>query len=417
MLDSEKQMPDDLPLVVAFIVAFVAAVLLAAAETSLLRVSSIRAATLAKSDPRGRRLAALIERLPRVLNTILFAALLAQIVAATVVGILAERWFGSLGVTLASILLTLVLFVYAEAIPKTYAVRHTDRVALAVCRPVAVLERILRPLVSLLVALADLQSPGKGVTTSPTVTEEELRLLAGHAVAEGQIEPHDEELIHRVFRFGDRRADDIMVPRTEIVGVPSATPVREAIRVALESGHRRLVVYDQDLDHVIGIVRLRDLVSLPSEKAETAVDQLSEEPLAVPESKRIVALLREMQTTGTHIALVIDEYGGTAGLVTIEDIVEELLGSISEDQREEDLVRIDESTWSVSGLLPIEDLESALGVELAEGPWNTVAGFVVGQLGRVPRAGDEVTVGDWTFRVTAVRGHRLVRIEVFRSES
>ncbi len=410
-------MPDDLPLVAAFIVAFLAAVLLAAAETSLLRVSSIRAATLARKDSRGRRLAALVDRLPQVLNTILFAALLAQIVAATVVGILAERWFGSLGVTLASILLTLILFVYAEAIPKTYAVRHTDRVALLVAGPVALLERVLRPLVWLLVALADLQSPGKGVTTSPTVTEEELRLLAGHAAAEGQIEPHDAELIHRVFRFGDRRADDIMVPRTEIVGVTSDTPVQEAIQEALRSGHRRLVVYEEDLDHITGIVRLRDLVAVPPERSDMTVGQLSEEPLAVPESKRIVALLREMQTTGTHIALVIDEYGGTAGLVTIEDIVEELLGSISEEQREEDLVRLDKWTWSVSGLLPIEDLEAALGVELAEGPWNTVAGFVVGQLGRVPRAGDEVTVGDWTFRVTAVRGHRLVRIEVLRSGS
>ncbi|MFQ5524220.1 MAG: hemolysin family protein [Acidimicrobiia bacterium] len=405
-------MPADLPLIVAFIVAFAAAVFLAAAETSLLRVSSIRAATLAESDSRGKRLAGLINRLPRVLNTILFAALLAQIVAATVVGILAERWFGSLGVTLASILLTLVLFIYGEAIPKTYAVRHTDQVALAVAGPVAVLEWVLRPLVLLLVALANLQSPGKGMTKSPTVTEEELRLLAGHAAAEGQIEPHDEELIQRVFRFGDRRADDIMVPRSEIVGVPSDMPVREAVQVALESGHRRLVVYEEDLDHVTGIVRLRDLVGVSREQAGVAAAQLSEEPLAVPETKRIVSLLREMQATGTHIALVVDEYGGTAGLVTIEDIVEELLGSISEDQREEDLVRVDESTWSVSGLLPIEDLEAALGLEFGKGPWNTVAGFVVGKLGRVPKAGDEVTVGNWRFRVTAVRGHRLVRIEV-----
>ena len=180
------EMPADVPLIIVFVVAFGAAVFLAAAETSLLRVSSVRAATLAKEEGRrGERLAQLIGRLPRVLNTILLMALLSQIVAATVVGILAEGWFGSLGVTLASVVLTIVLFIYAEAIPKTYAVRHADRVGLAVSGPVAVLELVLRPVVSLLVAIADLQAPGKGITTSPTVTEGELRLLAGRAAAEG----------------------------------------------------------------------------------------------------------------------------------------------------------------------------------------------------------------------------------------
>jgi CBS domain containing-hemolysin-like protein len=404
-------MQPDIPLIVAFVVAFAAAVFLAAAETSLLRISSVRAATLATEDPRGKRLARLIDRLPRILNTILLVALLSQIVAATVVGVLAQRWFGSLGVTLASIILTIVLFIYAEAIPKTYAVRHADRVALAMAGPVTALEWVLRPIVSLLVAIADLQSPGKGVTTSPTVTEEELRLLAGHAAAEGEIEYHDEELIHRVFRFGDRRADDIMVPRTEVVGVPADMPVEEAIGVALELGHRRLVVYEGDLDHVVGIVRLRDLVAAANHPG-TTVAELSEEPLAVPETKRIVPLLREMQATGTHIALVVDEYGGTAGLVTIEDIVEELLGSISEEQSEEDLVQLDDFTWSVSGLLPVEDLEAAVGAKFGNGRWNTAAGLVVAHLGRVPVVGDEVTVSGCTFRVTATRGHRVVRVEV-----
>jgi len=410
-------MQTDTPLIITFVVAFAVAVFLAAAETSLLRVSSVRAAILAGQDRRGERLAQLIGRLPRVLNTILLMALLSQIVAATVVGILAQRWFGSLGVTLASIVLTIVLFVYAEAIPKTYAVRHADRVALVLSTPVAGLEWVLRPVVSLLVAIADLHLPGKGITTSPTVTEEELRLLAGHAVAEGEIEPHDEELIQRVFRFGDRHVDDIMVPRTEVVGVPSDTSVEDAINVALKTGHRRLVVYEGDLDHVIGMVRLRDLVALPSDRTGMRVGDLSEEPLAVPETKRIVPLLREMQATGTHIALVVDEYGGTAGLVTIEDIVEELLGSISEDRGEEDLVQVNERTWSVNGLLPIEDLEGALGIQFGKGDWNTVAGLVVSHLGHVPAVGDEVTVSGCIFRVTAVRGHRLVRIEVTLQES
>ncbi|MEA1901993.1 MAG: hemolysin family protein [Actinomycetota bacterium] len=405
-------MPAEVPLIVIFVVAFGAAVFLAAAETSLLRISNVRAATLAKEEGRrGERLAQLIGRLSRVLNTILLTALLAQIVAATVVGILAERWFGSLGVTLASVVLTIVLFIYAEAIPKTYAVRHADRVGLAVSGPVAVLEWVLRPVVWLLVAIADLQAPGKGITTSPTVTEGELRLLAGRAAAEGEIEASDMELIERAFRFGDRRTDDIMVPRTEVVGVPSDTPVEKAVEIALEAGHRRLVVFEAGLDDVTGIVRLRDLVAIPPDRAGIPVGHLSQEPLVAPETKRIVTLLREMQETGTHLAVIVDEYGGMAGLVTVEDIAEELLGSISEDAVDEDLVQIGEASWSVNGLLPIEDLEATVGIELGEGEWNTVAGLVVGHLGRLPAVGDQVAVSGCTLRVTAIRGHRLVRIE------
>jgi len=412
VLDSTSEMPADVPLITVFVVAFVAAALLAAAETSLLRISSVRAATLAKEGGRrGRQLAQLIGRLPRVLNTILLTALLSQIVAATVVGIVAVRWFGSLGVTLASIVLTIVLFIYAEAIPKTYAVRHADRVGLAVAGPVAVLELLLRPIVSLLVTIADLQAPGRGIKTSPTVTEDELRLLAGRAAIEGEIESGDEELIERAFRFGDRRTDDIMVPRTEVVGVPSNTPVKKAVEVALEAGHRRLVVYEASLDHITGIVRLRDLVAVPSDCAGLAVGHLSQEPLVVPETKRIVTLLREMQETGTHLALVVDEYGGTAGLVTVEDIAEELLGSISEDVVDEDLVQVGELSWSVNGLLPVEDLEATVGIEFGEGDWNTTAGLVVNHLGRLPAVGDQVTVSECVLRVTAVRGHRVLRIE------
>lgn len=406
-------MSADLTLIVVVVAAFAAAVFLAAAETSFLRITPVRVATLGEEGGRrGERLAQLMARLPRVLSTILLSALLAQIVAATGVGILAERWFGTLGVTLASVILTILLFVYGEAIPKTYAVRHSDRVALAVSFPVATLELVLRPIVAVLVAFADLQAPGRGIATSPTVTENELRLLASHAAAEGEIESHDEELIERVFRFGDRRAYDIMVPRTDIVGVPYDATVERAVEVAVETGHRRLVVYDDNLDHIQGIVRLRDLVAVPSRRRQMIVRLLSQEPLMVPETKRVVPLLREMQESGIHFALILDEYGGTAGLVTVEDIAEELLGSIAEDDVEESIIRTSDAKWSVSGLLPVEDLEATTGVAFEGGNWNTVAGLVVGRLGHTPSVGDHIVASGHTLRVTAVRGHRVLRIEV-----
>lgn len=404
-------MPSTSLLIVVLIVAFLAAMFLAASETSLLRISRARALTLrSQGGRRGVRLAKLVTELPRVLNTILLLELLAQIGSATVTGMLAARWFGSLGVTIASVVLTMLLFIYAEAIPKTFAVRHADQVALRIAPAVALLAAVTKPVISVLVWLADLQAPGRGIAASPTVTEDELRWLARHAAVEGEIESGDRDLIERAFRFGDRRADDIMVPRTDIVGVPSNCSVADAIDTALEAGHRRLIVFEGTLDDIRGVVSLRSLVAVPTERRTIAVDHLASRPLTVPRSKHVTSLLREMQADGTHLAVVIDEYGGTAGLVTIEDIAEELVGSVTEP----DLVRTGESSWTVAGMLPVEDLREELGAELPDGDWNTAGGLVVGLLERLPRLGDEVAAGGYRFRITSIRGHRIHRIEVTR---
>ena len=402
-------------LVGTFVVAFVVAVFVAAAEAALLRMTPARATALAESSGRrGRRLISLVEDLPRVLSTILLTALLAQITAATVTGILADRWFGSVGVTVASIALTIALFIYGEAIPKTFAVRNSDQVALWMSGPVTALERALRPIVAVLVWFADLQAPGQGVTTSPTVTERELRILAGHAAQEGTIDEEDQRLIERAFRLGDRQTDDIMVPRTEIIGVPAETTVAEAIDVALEAGHRRLPVFDDHLDNITGVVRLRDLAGVPVERQHLAVAHLATEPLVVPETKRVVDLLREMQSKANHFAIVVDEYGGVAGLATVEDIAEELMGSISAGAALSELVAAGPGRWTAAGLLPVEDLAAALDIELPEGDWNTVGGLVVAELGRIPSVGDYLDIEGYHIRVIATRGRRINRVEVTR---
>lgn len=406
-------MASDLPLILGLIASVLAAIFLAAAETAILRISPIRAITLAENDRRGRRLQSLIDRLPAVLSAILLGALLTQIAAATLTGILAQRWFGTLGVTIASVVLTLFLFVYGEAIPKTFAVRHTDAVALVLAAPIGVLELLLRPVVGILVWFADIQMPGKGVTTSPTVTEDELRRLATRAAREGEITPEDLDLIERAFRFGDRRADDVMVPRTDIVAVDQDSTVEDALAVALRSGHRRLPVYEDTVEEISGLVTLKDLVRAEDDAGALPVRVLMTKPLVVPESKRIFDLLLEMQREHTHLAIVVDEYGGTAGLVTIEDIAEELLGSISEaDLGDAEAMTQTPGGWSIDGSVPVEDLEEMLDVDLPEGDWNTAAGLVMGLLGKVPAVGDEVEVDRYRMRVTQVRGRRVTRIEV-----
>ena len=409
-------MGSDLTLILVLVGAFVFAVFLAAVETAFIRVPAVRVRALAEDGSmRARVLAGLTDRLPEVLNAILLAALLSQIVAATVAGVLAARWFGSAGPAWASAVLTFVLYIYAEAIPKTYAVRHPDRVALALAVPLTGLELVLRPLVKVLLWIADLQMPGKGVITSPTITEDELRMLASKAATEGEITADDAALIERVFRVGDLQVDDIMVPRTDVVAVDETTSVGDALVTALEAGHRRLPVFAGSMEDITGVVRLRDLVKVPeTRRPELAVGRLGEEPLVVPEFKRVLDLLQEMQASGTHVAVVVDEYGGTAGIVTVEDIAEELLGSITEEPTEDDIVELGAGRWRVAGHVPVEDLAEIVGGDIDDSEWNTAAGLVLGLAGRIPSPGHEVSFEDHAFKVVGMRGRRITRIEIRR---
>lgn len=399
----------DVGLMVLLGIALVMAVFAALAETSLLRSSKVRVQSLASGgDRKARRLHGLQEDLPRVLNAVLLLALLSQIGAAAVAGLLAQRWFGNAGVTISSVVLTLVLFVYGEAIPKTYAVLHAERVGRLLAAPIQLLATVLRPVVSALVWFADLQAPGKGVSTGPTITEDELKLLTRSAAREGEITHEDRRLIERAFRLGDRHADDVMVPRTELVGVEITDTPDEALRRALASGHRRLPVFDGDLDNIVGLVRVRDL-------ADTTVTELAElvtPALFAPESKRVLDLLREMQHERVHLAIVVDEHGGTAGLITVEDVVEELFGDIGADPAKPPIEVLDDG-WEVDGALPVEDLVDIIDDdELLAGNWNTAAGLMMGRAGRVPEPGDEVRVGDTMMRVIEMDGRRITRLGI-----
>ena len=398
-------------LIALFVVLFLIAVVLAAAETALVRVSRVRIAARAdEGGRRAKRTLQLLDDLPHVLNTTLLVVLLVQIGAATVTGILAERWFGSLGVTIASIALTVFLFVYSEAIPKTYAYRNAASVVMALAYPVGLLTSVLRPVVSVLVMFADLHAPGKGIATTPTVTERELRSLAAAAATEGEITDADLSLIEGAFRLGDRVAEEVMVPRVDVVGIAASSPAATALDLALATGHRRLVAFEDGIDNIIGVVRQRDLFANP----DSPVSELAYKPLVVAESKRVIELLREMQDAATHVAVVIDEHGGTAGLVTIEDIVEDLFGVVSEEGviAQPLLHALGNNKWQVDGRMLTNDLATELDIKLPEGDWTTVAGMVMGLAGSLPRQGTQLQAGDASIRVVGLRRRRIREVEV-----
>jgi CBS domain containing-hemolysin-like protein len=409
---------DSVPLLVGLAALVAIAAYLGAAEAALLRVSRVRAAVLAEQGDRAAaRVVRLVDDLPRTMNAVLLLVLLVQVGAATIAGVVAERHFGNTGVTVASVVLTLVMFVYAEAIPKTLAVRNPTRVARAVSAPVAGLALAVRPLVSLLVRFADLQAPGKGVQTGMSMTEAELVALAVEAEAAGTIDETDRELIERAFAVGDLRVGEVIVPRIDVVAVSAGTPIEEALDRAVAAGHRRLPVYGRDLDDITGVVRLRDLAAAVADgRAGLAVADLLTPVLAVPESLPIIRVLRQMQQQRRSLAVVIDEHGGTAGMVTIEDLVEELVGEIAdEDASPLPPVRLDEpGSWLVEGTADRRDLEEALGVDLPEGEWATAAGLVISECGRIPVPGEAIAIGDFEVEVLAGTRRRIRRMRFSR---
>lgn len=404
----------DIQLIALLILLFIAAVFLAAAEASLLRVPRIRVEVLADGgDAAAGRVLRLVEDLPRIMNTVLLTVLFVQIGAATVAGVVAERNFGGIGITIVSALLTIVLFVYAEAIPKTYAVRRPLAVARWVARPVAMLAKILHPIVSVLVWFADLQAPGRGIAGTIGVSEEELRRLAAEAASSGEIEPTDVELMERVFELGDARVDEILVPRLSIVAVGADTPVAVALDVAIATGHRRLPVYERDLDNITGVVRLRQLAAAVTDGRDILVGSIGTAPLVVPEFKSVIELLREMQRAGLHIAVVVDEHGGTAGIVTIEDVVAEVLGDVADEgeARVPDIINLDDRLV-VDARTDVDDLAERLGVEFPTGDFHTVGGLVIDAAGRIPEQGDSVDIAGHRFLVVSASQRRVKKLEV-----
>jgi CBS domain containing-hemolysin-like protein len=325
----------DVGLVAVLVALVVALFVLAMIEASLLHLRrSAVAADAADGDRRAQRLLGQLDELPTVMNAVLLAVLLVQVTSTALAGMLAQRWFGGTGITIAALGVTVVLFIYGEAIPKTMALADPVRHARRYSPAIAGLTMALRPFVAALLQVARWQSPRTRPGNSMSaVSEGELRQLTGEAVAAGEIEPSDAELIDKSLTLGDLRAAEILIPIEDVVSVAATAPVESALRTAIDAGHRRLIVHDGSRDRVTGFVRLRDLAHASStgDEAVTA-SQVRRSVLTVPSDELVIDVLREMQRRRCHVALVADRDDVTLGIVTVEDIVEELLGAIDEPE-------------------------------------------------------------------------------------
>ena len=391
---------------------------LAMAESSLTRMTRVRALAL---ESEGRRNATTLVRIesdpPRYLNSIYLSVMLVQNGSAVLVAILAEKTWSSSVVTIASLVWVLIYFVFVEAMSKTFGIQSSDRVSLALSPIVYLLGRLLSYPTRLLIGLANTLLPGKGLREGPFVSEGDIRSMAEVGHEEGSIHEDERELIHSIFEFGDTIAREVMVPRPDIVAVEDTESLRDVQALVLEHGYSRIPVYREDLDDVIGIVFAKDVLkALHQGKTDMPLADIVRTPRWVPESKKVADLLREMQREKFHLALVTDEYGSVTGIISLEDLLEELVGEITDeyDREEPEVVEVSDGVYRVSGKVSIDDLNDELDAELPDEDWDTVAGLVLDLFGKIPENGEVARYEGWEFRAEEVKARRIATVLVTR---
>ncbi len=408
-------MSSDLIAVAAIVLLFFFSIVLAAAETAFLRMSRVKALALEEQgEKRASRLVRMLERPERTVNAVTLLALAAQLITSYLLGIL----FGGSGlwiVALTLVLNVIVFFVFAEAAPKTWAVEHTEQAALRTSGFLRFVTDFppIRVIVRGLLGFVNTILPGKGLKKGPFVTEEEIRQMADVAAEEAAIETSERELIHSIFEFGDTVVREVMLPRPDMIAVEADATVDEGIALAISAGKSRLPAFDDSTDNIVGLVFLKDLVarSTSGEGSEPVRGSLRQ-PHYVPESKRVAELLREMQTEKFHMAIVLDEYGGTAGLITMEDLLEEIVGEITDeyDVEEPQIERLPDGRLRVPGRTPIDEVNELLDVDLPSEEWDTVGGLVFNALGHVPVEGECCRSTGAEFCAERVQGRRIVSV-------
>ena len=404
---------------VAVLVLVVVAAIMAAAEVSITRMNRFRAYALREEETRGAKaLVRIVENPAPYLNVVLLVTLLVQLGGTTLAGTVAVRVFHGSGEIIATIVMTVILFVFAEVTPKTFTVQQTDRVALRLAPMIVGLKRVIGPVASVLIKLANVILPGKGLAQGPFVTETEIRAMAEAASEEDAIEEEEKELIHSIFEFGDTFVREVMVPRPDVILAPITASVSDVLDLVLKHGYSRIPVYKETIDDIVGIAYAKDLLRhLHAGKEDVSLDTILREAYFVPDSKKVSDLLREMQARRVHIAIVLDEYGSTAGLVTIEDLLEEIVGEIADeyDREEPEIESLGEGRYRASGRAAIDDVNELLEVDLPHDEWDTVAGLMYGLLGAVPTQGERVRYEDLEFTAERVQGRRISSVLITRS--
>lgn len=402
----------------ALIVLIILSAFFSGSETALMSVNRVRIRELAnRGDKKAKLVDNLLNNHTRLLTTILIGNNLVNIAASAIATSLAITLFGSKGVGIATGVVTLVVLIFGEITPKSIGNKRAVRFSKFVAPYIYWLERILSPLISFLALLIRFFIGERNLISTPFLSEEEIRRFVNVSEEEGIIKKTERKMINSIFEFDDTTVKEVMVPRIDMVCINEDVELSECIRLAVEKGHSRIPVYQETVDRITGVIYVKDLLKLLTESdRKVSLTDFLRPAYFIPESKKISQLLAEMKKKKVHMAIVLDEYGGTAGLITIEDLLEEIVGDIQDeyDLEPKQIEMINERELLVDGRVDLDELNEILPEPLMEDEdYETISGFILYKLGYLPGEGEKIELDDLIIQVDEIREHSIRKIRIF----
>ena len=403
---------------VAMIILLLLGSAMSASETALTSANKLRLQYLSeKGNRRAKTASDVSSDTDRLLSALLIGLNIVVIVSTSLVTAFFIKLFGNKGILISAIVWTVITLIFGDIIPKTIAAKIPVRSSLRLATFVKILIILLTPFTWIFKKISNVTIypiVKKLKEDEPSVTEEDIKSLASFGEREGIIEELEKEIIHNVLEFTDSVVHEVMVPRVDMIGVDKNATTTEVIKTIKESGHSRIPVFEDDIDNIIGVIYAKDILIYAKEGKELKITEIMRPVHFVPETKKIVELLAEMQKLKVHIAVALDEYGGTSGLVTVEDLLEEIVGEIQDeyDQELPKIVKIDENNFLIGGGASIEEVIEETGLPISQGEFDTMGGFIFSYIGRVPKQGEEIKINDYKITVTSVISKRIAQVKL-----
>lgn len=389
-----------------------------ASETALMSLSKIRLRHMVEEEVKGAAsVQKLIQNPNSLLGTVLVGNTVVNIGASALATTLAINTFGTRGALISTGVMTVIILIFAEITPKSLAASNSEAFSLKVTKTMTICVLILKPIVKVFTYITSAILNIFGVKVNkerPFITEEELRTIVDVSEEQGVLEAEEKNMIHNVFEFGDLKVRDVMVQRMDIVGIDLNATMEDIMKVVKEERFSRLAVYDDNIDSIVGILNVKDLIFFDANKEDFDMKKYMREPYYTFEFKNLAKLLSEMKKNRTHMVIVLDEYGGTAGIVTIEDLVEEIVGEFQDeyDELEEDIFVVKEDEYLVAGSTRIEDVNEMIGTSIESEEFDSIGGFVTGILGRLPGEHEVIEHNGIKYTIESIDKNRIKKIRI-----
>jgi putative hemolysin len=409
---------------VLLVVCLLLSAFFSSSETAFISLQKIRVQHLVDTKVRGAKLVAkMIEQPEKLLSTILLGNNFVNTAAAALATFLAVSLWGEQGILIATIVVTIVLLIFCETTPKTIATQHAERLSIIFARPIEALSWLLTPFVAALSWIASGFSKLFGGTPVPRslASEEEIRTMISVGHKEGTVEEEEAEMLHKVFEFGNRPVREVMVPRTEVVWVTKGTKLADFLGLYAQTPLSRFPVYEDNIDNIVGILAVKDIVMAQAKgtfNEEATIDDLIRPAYFAPETKRVSELFAEMRDKNFRMTVIIDEFGGTTGIVSLSGLMEEIVGPVGDELAaiEKEYETINEYTFSIDGGMRVEEANEEMGLNIPEGDYETVAGFVLDLLGHIPKQGEQLKYKNFKMVITEMRGMKIEKIRLIKEK-